>query len=78
MIDGDMRLRIKRARPINLKDAIRHAIELEAFNKAELKRNGGGGYLKSAAEQETKDETATLFGPLNHLDPFSDHLQKKI
>ena len=37
LIDGDMRLRIKQARPINLNDAIRHAVELEAFNKAELK-----------------------------------------
>jgi hypothetical protein len=43
-----MRLRIKQARPINLNDAIRHAVELEAFNKAELKRNEGGGYLRSA------------------------------
>jgi hypothetical protein len=34
LIDGDMRLRIKQARPINLNDAIRHAVELEAFNKA--------------------------------------------
>jgi hypothetical protein len=31
-------------------DAIRHAVELEAFNKAELKRNEGGWYLRSAAE----------------------------
>ena len=60
LIDGDMQLRIKQARPINLNDAIRHAVELEAFNKAELNRNEGGGYLRSAAEQETKDETATL------------------
>jgi hypothetical protein len=36
LIDGDMRLRIKQAKPINLNDAIRHAVELEAFNKAEL------------------------------------------
>jgi hypothetical protein len=39
-----MRLRIKQARPINLNDAIRHAVELEAFNKAELKRNEGGAW----------------------------------
>jgi hypothetical protein len=47
-----MRLRIKQVRPINLNDAIRHAVELEAFNKAELKRNEGGGYLRSAAERD--------------------------
>jgi hypothetical protein len=27
LIDGDMRLRIKQARPINLNDAIRHAVD---------------------------------------------------
>jgi hypothetical protein len=45
-----MRLRIKQARPINLNDTIRHAVELEAFNKAELKRNEGGGYLRSTGQ----------------------------
>jgi hypothetical protein len=44
----------------HLNDAIRHAVELEAFNKAELKINEGGGYLRSATEQENKDETVTL------------------
>jgi arginyl-tRNA synthetase len=29
LIDGNMRLRIKQTRPINLNDAIRHAVELE-------------------------------------------------
>jgi hypothetical protein len=46
-----MRLRIKQARPINLNDAIRHAVELEAFNKAELKRNEGDGYLRAVSQQ---------------------------
>lgn len=32
---SDMRLRIKQARPKNLNEAVRHAIELEAFLKAE-------------------------------------------
>jgi hypothetical protein len=36
LIDGDMRLRIKQARPINLNDAIRHAVELEAFNSGSV------------------------------------------
>ena len=31
---SDMRLRIKQARPKSLNDAVRHAVELEAFNKA--------------------------------------------
>ena len=32
---ADMRLRIKQARPVSLNDAIRHAVELEAFYRAE-------------------------------------------
>jgi hypothetical protein len=75
LIDGDMRLRIKQARPINLNDAIRHAVELEAFNKAELKRNEGGGYLRSATEQENKDETATL---LKTMQQALTDLQKEV
>jgi hypothetical protein len=38
LIDVDMRLRKKQARPIKLNDAIKHAVELVAFNKAELKK----------------------------------------
>jgi len=34
----DMRLRIKQARPTSLNDAVRHAVELEAFHKAERSR----------------------------------------
>ena len=44
LVDSDMRLRIKQARPTTLNDAVRHAIELEAFNKAEQKRKEG--YLR--------------------------------
>jgi hypothetical protein len=36
LIDVDMRLGIKQARPVSLNDAVRHAVELEAFNKAEI------------------------------------------
>ena len=35
LVNLDMRLRIKQARPLNLNDAVRHAVELEAFNRAE-------------------------------------------
>lgn len=37
LVSSDMRLRIKQARPKNLNDAVRHAVELEAFNRAERK-----------------------------------------
>lgn len=36
--DSDMRIRIKQARPRDLNDAIKHAVELEAYLRAEDKR----------------------------------------
>ena len=41
-----MRLRVKQARPSNLNDAVRHAVELEAFNKAERKTQEGFGHVR--------------------------------
>ncbi|KAK3098374.1 hypothetical protein FSP39_018923 [Pinctada imbricata] len=37
LCNSDMRIRIKQARPRNLNDAVRHAVELEAYFKAEGK-----------------------------------------
>ena len=34
-----MRLRIKQAHPTSLNDAVRHAVELEAINRAEKNQN---------------------------------------
>ena len=57
-----MQLRVKQARPLNLNDAVRHAVELEAFNKAERKRDDGRGYLRTTSQaNETQDyDTQTL------------------
>ena len=46
LVSSDMRLRIKQARPTNLNMAVRHAVELEAFNKAEKKHLEGEGYMR--------------------------------
>ncbi|CAC5415297.1 unnamed protein product [Mytilus coruscus] len=67
-IDGlmsvDMRLRIKQARPADLNDEIRHAVELEAFNKAEIKREEWKGYLRATNREadirDTSDKTVEL------------------
>ena len=67
-VDGlastDMRLCIKQARSLNLNDAVRHAVELETFNKAELKRDDGRGYLRTTSQtnetQECDTQTLTL------------------
>ena len=41
LVSSDMRLRIKQARPANLNDAVRHAVELEAFSRAERRHLEG-------------------------------------
>jgi hypothetical protein len=72
-IDGlasaDMRLHVKQARPLNLDDAVRHAVELEAFNKAERKRDDGRGYLRSTSQtNETQEcDTQTMLSELQQL-----------
>ena len=50
LASSDMRLRVKQARPTDLNDAVRHALELEAFNRAEKKLTAGKGYLQSVEE----------------------------
>ena len=52
-----MRLRVKQARPSDLNDAVRHAVELEAYNRAERKKQEGQGYLCSANPKEIKSES---------------------
>ncbi|CAG2193408.1 unnamed protein product [Mytilus edulis] len=61
-IDGlmsvDIRLRIKQARPADLNDAIRHAVELEAFNKAEIKQDNGKGYSRAITRDGTNSDAS--------------------
>ena len=51
LVSTDMRIRIKQARPVNLNDAIRHAVELEAYNRAERKHLEGQGFMRTTAEK---------------------------
>lgn len=55
LIDSDMRLRVKQARPLNLNDAIRHAVELEAFIKSDRKMLQAGSHLRPL--QTSKSES---------------------
>jgi hypothetical protein len=59
LASADMRLRVKQAGPLNLNDAVRHAVELEAFNKAERKRDYGRGYLRSTSQTNETQECDT-------------------
>ena len=52
-----MRLRIQQARPTSLNDAVRHAVELEAFNRAE----------KSKLESQSILDAATTSSPNQEL-----------
>ena len=47
LVNSYMRLKIKQARPVDLNDAVRHAVQLEAFYRAECKHLGQG-YIKAA------------------------------
>ncbi|XP_060605005.1 uncharacterized protein LOC132757672 [Ruditapes philippinarum] len=46
LVNSDMRLRNKQARPTSLNEAVRHAVELEAFNRAERKSHENHGYMR--------------------------------
>ncbi|CAC5413113.1 unnamed protein product [Mytilus coruscus] len=46
LVDSEMRLIIKQSRPKGLNDAVRLAVELEAYNNAENKIREGRGYLR--------------------------------
>jgi hypothetical protein len=55
-VSSDMRLRIKQARPTNINDTVRHAVELEAFNRAEKKTLEGQGYMRTLSSKDNAPE----------------------
>ena len=57
LFDSEMRLKIKQSRPINLDEAIRLAVELEAFNQAESSNRVNRGHLRSTNQSENIDST---------------------
>jgi hypothetical protein len=56
VVSSDMRLRIKQAQPTNLNDAVRHAVELKAFNRAEKKTLEGQGYMRTLSSTDNAPE----------------------
>ena len=60
LVRSDMRLRIKQARPTSLNMAVRHAVELEAFHKAEKKHLEGQGLLRTVNQPETTTASVAL------------------
>ena len=54
LINSDIRLRIKQARPATLNDEIRQAVELEAFVKVEQKNKKLNDYVRPVEVSEPK------------------------
>jgi len=52
LVDSEMQIRIKQARPSNLNQAICLAVELEAFYKAERKYETGRAHMRVTHAQE--------------------------
>lgn len=79
LASADMRLRVKQERPLNLSDAVRHAVELEGFNKAERKHDEGRGYLRSTSQtnktQECDSQTLTL---IKSMQTMLSELQQEV
>jgi cation transport regulator ChaB len=65
--NSDMRVRIKQVRPKDLNDAIRYAIEFEAYSRAEEQRNHkayqrqvAGKVVESSVNQEFKQSMKSM------------------
>ena len=80
LANSDMRLRIKQARPVNLNDAVRHAVELEAYFKAEGKLRENRGYVQNvdATERAQPKETGAIHSMLDELRQSMKQLEKKM
>ena len=78
LVNTEMRLKIKQARPVDLNDAVRHAVELEAFYRAES-RQAGQGFINTAVSSEQVDDKklAEAFSSLNNrLDEMTKVMNK--
>ena len=59
LASSDIRLSFKQARPSSLNDAVRHAVELEAFNRAERKHVQDQSFTRSASDYKSCDVSPT-------------------
>ena len=78
-----MRLRIEQARPTSLDMALQHAMELEAFNKAEKKHLEGEGYMRQTNQEiprqklEESDELKSLKETMKSMQKTLESLSSK-
>ena len=69
---SNMRLRVKQARFSDLNDAVRHAVELEAYNGTEKKKTEGEGYLHATNTTNTTEPKPD--SQCDNLKPSQTHL----
>ncbi|XP_060590432.1 uncharacterized protein LOC132745500 [Ruditapes philippinarum] len=74
LVNSDMRLKIKQARPIDLNDAVRHAVELEAFYRAEKKQQG---MIRSSQTDNLSKEFEELKTVVSSLKQSVDRMQRQ-
>lgn len=58
--DPDMSLRIKQARPVDLNDAVRHAVELQAFQSADKKMQENQDMSEQQKKTSVKSKSVIL------------------
>jgi hypothetical protein len=79
---SEMRLRIKQARPVNLNGAVRHAVELEAYFKAEGKLRESKEYLhivnSTSADNAQHKNTDDMRSILSELRESMKKMEEKI
>ena len=76
--DSDMRLRIKQARPRDLNEAIRHAVELEAYAKAERKDTEKKGYYRPIGNSEKTNELSELTKLVENMGVLMKDMRQEI
>ena len=78
LASSDLRLKIKQARPLNLNDAIRHAVELEAYFKAESNCIDASSYVNSfdTGEQQSASSCTDVQKLVNALATLQKSVEK--
>jgi hypothetical protein len=78
LADSEMRIRIKQSRPQNLNDAIRLAVELETFNRAEQRVTEGRSYLRTTTADSTAGKVSDKTKDQTDMMKLMTYMQKRL
>lgn len=73
-----MRLRIKEPRQVDLKDAVRHAVELQAFQSADKKMQESQGYVRAAEKDISEVKESNTENVLKDITDALSLLKKEV